>query len=414
MAKFNANQNNTNPNQEPEKQDTTVNTKKSKKKKIKTNKNNKGINLKPILKSKKVVIALSCVALLGVGYGVYNLTTGDRVEQALKDGKNANPESNGFKVKDTDDTTKSKDDSNKVGDNSNDYFKENKIFETAYIPTETSEDGRQGSVTYLNPKMKSLTSLTLMDLGKPLSEATKVSTTKLYGFAAFKNEKTNTWIRIPYIQPIPEVEVNYETFGGTDKNTISKEIESRHSKADKLLEDAKKANTKPELDTSDIAKTKETDPTLALENLSTRLEENAKEFVTPLKFYTQDSFNLPLTGADMDKINDGYYMNILDQKYYGLVTKQSVDKLNSVNQNLATQMLNNWGLEATHDIYVFQDKSYIVIDGIAYKYSSVVLDLYDNPNAESNNRTNVLDSTENRPSTNNYKTSIMVENSENE
>lgn len=71
-------------------------------------------------------------------------------------------------------------------------------------------------------------------------------------------------------------------------------------------------------------------------------------------------------------------------------------------------MLSDWGLKVKHSIYVLEDKSYLIIDGISYKYSNVILDLYDNPNADSNGRTNILDTQNTKPNSNNYKVSIQA------
>ena len=112
----------------------------------------------------------------------------------------------------------------------------------------------------------------------------------------------------------------------------------------------------------------------------------------------------------MNSIKDSNYMNILDQNYYGLVSKDAVNSLNKVSQKVSTDMISNWGLNVKHSIFVFNDKSYIVIDGIAYKYSNVVLDLYDTPDAQMNDHTNILGTKTAQPNDNKYKTSIMVKN----
>lgn len=368
-----------------------------------------------IPKTKKSrIISVCAVALLSVSFlTIRYFTHEDKVkialEQGQKSGNNTDfTNSADFKAKEG----TNKDTSDKTfTDGNEDFFKSNRVFDTVYIADEGSKDLKTGSILYFDKNQKYQTSIAETDVTQPLSNVTYIGTTDLYGFAAVKNDKTNSWIRIPFIQPIPVVEANYESYGGTSKSKVEKEIESRHKTAQQDLDKATKANTDKQLDISKSEQLrKQGKINEAIDSISKQLQDNASKFAKPLAYYYQDSFNLPLTADDMNSIKDSNYMNILDQNYYGLVSKDAVNSLNKVSQKVSTDMISNWGLNVKHSIFVFNDKSYIVIDGIAYKYSNVVLDLYDTPDAHMNDHTNILGTKTAQPNDNKYKTSIMVKN----
>lgn len=356
------------------------------------------------------VISVCAIVLLAVGGTLtYKATHQDPVKEALS--AHVDKSGNGFQITDTD-TFVPKDTDQKASkdtftDGTEPYFKDNRVYTPTYIPT--SKDGKEGTLSYINPKTSSLTSLNVSDQGIPVTNGTQVKQTELYGFGAFKNEKTNTWIRIPFIQPIPEVEKLYDTYGGTSPDKVKTEIDARHKRAEETLTKAESDNTVQKLDLSEVQDLRTKGQTgKALDKASEQVISNAPKLATPLTFYVQDSFNLPLEAQDLNSVKDNQYINVLNQNYYGLVSVDAVNKLNAVSQKTSASMLSDWGLKVKHSIYVLEDKSYIIIDGISYKYSDVVLDLYDNPNADSNDRTNLLDTPNTRPNSNNYKVSLKA------
>ncbi len=356
------------------------------------------------------VISVCAIVLLALGGAVtYKVAHKDPVQEAFK--TQVSKSGNGFQISDTETFTPKETDQKASKDTftngTEPYFKDNQVYIPTYIPT--SKDGKEGTLSYVDPKTSSLTSLNVSDQGVPVSNGTQIKQTELYGFGAFKNEKTNTWIRIPFIQPIPEVEKLYDTYGGTSPDKVKTEIEMRQKRSEATLTKAENDNTVQKLDLSEVQELRSKGQTgKALDKASEQIISNASKLATPLTYYVQDSFNLPLEAKDLNSVKDTQYMNILNQTYYGLVSVEAVNKLNSVSQKTATSMLSDWGLKVKHSIYILEDKSYIIIDGISYKYSNVILDLYDNPNADSNGRTNILDTQNTKPNSNNYKVSIQA------
>lgn len=363
----------------------------------------------PKTRKGKVISACAVVLLALCGAVTYKVAHKDPVQEAFK--TQVSKSENGFQISDTETFTPKETDQKASKDTftngTEPYFKENQVYTPTYIPT--SKDGKEGTLSYVDPKTSSLTSLNVSDQGVPVSNGTQIKQTELYGFGAFKNEKTNTWIRIPFIQPIPEVEKLYDTYGGTSPSKVKTEIEMRQKRSEATLTKAVNDNTVQKLDLSEVQELRSKGQTgKALDKASEQIISNASKLATPLTYYVQDSFNLPLEAKDLNSVKDTQYMNILNQTYYGLVSVKAVNKLNSVSQKTATSMLSDWGLKVKHSIYVLEDKSYLIIDGISYKYSNVILDLYDNPNADSNGRTNILDTQNTKPNSNNYKVSIQA------
>lgn len=410
MTKFNPDKSNKNT---PRGTQNSPNNNNKTNKPIKTDKpslNKPQFRLKLPKTRKGKVISVCAIVLLALGGAVtYKVVHKDPVQEAFK--TQVSKSGNGFQISDTETFTPKETDQKASKDTftngTEPYFKDNQVYTPTYIPT--SKDGKEGNLSYVDPKTNSLTSLNVSDQGVPVSNGIKIKQTELYGFGAFKNEKTNTWIRIPFIRPIPEVEKLYDTYGGTSPSKVKNEIEMRQKHSEATLTKVENDNTVQKLDLSEVQDLRSKGQTgKALDKASEQIISNASKLATPLTYYVQDSFNLPLEAKDLNSVKDTQYMNILNQTYYGLVSVEAVNKLNSVSQKTATSMLSDWGLKVKHSIYVLEDKSYIIIDGISYKYSNVILDLYDNPNADSNGRTNILDTQNTKPNSNNYKVSIQA------
>lgn len=293
------------------------------------------------------------------------------------------------------------------------YFKHNKVYNLTYVPTldnSSNKSNRDGALTYINPKAKSLTSLDVQEQMKPAISANNIGNTKLYGFAAFKDDNTDKWVRIPYIQPIPKIDAQYKSYGGQSADNTKKAINNRHAEANKVYDRASKSYTKTSINMGDkIVEDKKSSPVDALNKVSKALTDNSGDFAKPLNYYLQDSFQLPLSDSEAQRVPISQKISYFDKEFFGLVSLDSIRTLNGKSQDILPTMMSNWGLNVTHQIYLYPDKSYIVIDGIAYNYSNVILDLYDNPQGSTKGRKDLLSTQTNSPASSQYITQIYTE-----